>query len=246
MIKVLDHGHVDLYQHMGDDLVVVNSARISFDKRSEWEYINPPGGLPHGEHPYDYGYQQLPPGDDKLIGYLMRNRHGTPFEHNAFTFDVKAPIFVFREWHRHRIASINEISARYTELPAEWYIPDIENVRVRVGKPGHYTYEQAALRHAQWFVNELGDRCARSFVEYKRALEFGIAPEQARLFLHVNHYSHMFWTVNARSLMNFLSLRNEATAQWEIRQFAIAVEEIWSKLMPVTHQAFLDNGRVAP
>lgn len=237
MIKVLDHGHVGLYQHMGDDLAVVNSARISFDKRSEYEYHIIPGT--DGLHKL-----VLPEGDDKLINYLMKSRHGTPFEHNAFTFDVKAPIFVFREWHRHRIASINEMSARYTELPAEWYIP--ENVRTRVGKPGHYTYEQADPNVADHFTRELNDKCKLSYRFYIKSLEEGIAPEQARLFLHVNHYSHMFWTVNARSLMNFLNLRNAPTAQWEIQQFAIAVEEIWSRLMPETHKAFVANGRIAP
>lgn len=240
MIKVLDHGHVDLYQHMGDDLAVVNSARISFDKRSEWEYFD------DRTMSAEVHQKKLPVGDDKLIGYLMKNRHGTPFEHNSFTFDVKAPIFIFREWHRHRIASINEMSARYTELPAEWYVPELKNIRQRTGKPGAYTYIQVDVAHAISFHDRLDNICARSYEEYLTALDNGIAPEQARLFLHVNHYSHMFWTVNARSLMNFLNLRNAPTAQWEIQQFAIAVEEIWAKLMPVTYQAFLDNGRTAP
>lgn len=242
-IGVLDHGHVGLYQHMGDDLAVVNSARISFDKRSEYidlwiDEANPDLPTQHEK--------LLPEGDCKLINYLMKSRHGTPFEHNAFTFDVKAPIFVFREWHRHRIASINEMSARYTELPAEWYVPESENVRTRVGKPGHYTYELVDKDSADKFITELDTQCGYAYNCYKYFLDADIAPEQARLFLHVNHYSHMFWTVNARSLMNFLNLRNAPTAQWEIQQFAIAVEEIWSELMPETHKAFVANGRVAP
>jgi thymidylate synthase (FAD) len=223
-IGVLDHGHVGLYRSQADDLSVVNSARISFDTRHE----------------------QIEEGDDKLINYLMKNRHGTPFEHNSFTFDVKAPIFVFREWHRHRIASINEMSARYTELPGEWYIPEPENVRTRVGKPGHYTYEPMHKEFAQHFLNRLQKTCKASYDLYRAALFDGIAPEQARLFLHVNHYSHMFWTVNARSIMNFLNLRNAPTAQWEIKQFAMVIEEFFAMKMPLTYKAFLDNERVAP
>lgn len=247
MTKVLDHGFVELDEAMADDLCVVNSARVSFGKRSEWEY--------HTGVPESYGgglvtttmmEKRLPPGDDKLISYLMRNRHGTPFEHNAMRFRVKAPIFVFREWHRHRIASINEMSARYMELPGEWYIPEPENVRMRVGAPGKYTYEPVRIGLAKQYCFHLDEQCRDSYTLYKSYLDQQIAPEQARMFLHVNHYSEMYWTVNARSLMNFINLRNAPDAQWEIRQFAIEVENVFAGLMPVTHKAFLDNDRVAP
>lgn len=221
---VLDKGFVELYQSVGDDLSVVNSARVSFNKR----------------------HANIEDGDDKLISYLMKNRHGTPFEHNSFTFVVKAPIFVFREWHRHRIASINEMSARYTELPGDWYVPERSDVRVRVGKPGAYTYEPATSKLANFFNVELDYTCEQSYALYKHFLEQGVAPEQARLFLHVNHFSEMMWTVNARSLMNFLSLRNAPTAQWEIQQYAKVIEDLWADLMPITHKAFIDNNRIAP
>jgi len=228
MTKVLDHGHVELYNHCANDLSVVNSARISFDQRRE----------------------SISDKDIGLINYLMKNRHGTPFEHNMFTFDVKAPIFVVREWQRHRIGSYNEMSGRYTELPAQWYIPKPENVRARVGKPGAYSYVPLQSMDdtgaAELFCNELDASCTISYSRYKTALDDGIAPEQARLFLHVNHYTHFFWTVNARSLMNFLNLRTDATAQWEIRQFAYAVEYCFEVLMPQTHKAWLANNRVAP
>lgn len=222
--QVLDKGFVELIDHMGSDLSVVNSARISFNRQS-------------------HTFVQE---DEGLLNYLMKNRHGTPFEHNSFCFRVKAPIFVFREWHRHRIASINEMSARYMELPADWYIPKLENVRVRVGKPGHYTYEPAASYIANTFITALDQVCKESYECYQQALVTGIAPEQARLFLHVNHYSEMYWTVNARSLMNFLSLRNAPTAQWEIMQYAVAIERLWAQEMPYTAEAFTNNGRVAP
>jgi thymidylate synthase (FAD) len=120
-VSILDHGFVRVDGSMADDLSVVNSARVSFGKR----------------------HDQMEDGDEGLLNYLMKHRHGTPFEHNAFRFHVKAPIFIFREWQRHRIGSFNEMSARYMELPGEWYVPEFQNVRSRVGKPGHYTYEPA-------------------------------------------------------------------------------------------------------
>jgi thymidylate synthase (FAD) len=222
-INVLDHGFVRLDSSMADDMSVVNSARVSFGKRSTTFKLE----------------------DDALLRYLMKNRHGTPFEHNALRFHVRAPIFIFREWQRHRIGSFNEMSARYMELPGLWYIPEYDHVRVRVGKPGHYTYEPATLTQAQEFCYALEVACSEDYAGYTLWSKI-IAPEQARMFLHVNHYSEMYWTVNARSLMNFLSLRNHPTAQWEIQQYAKVIEDIWQYLMPSTAQAFIDGGRIAP
>lgn len=221
---VLDWGFVRLDDCMASDLSVVNSARVS------------------------YGVKRLvmDQSDGGLISYLMKNQHGTPFEHNAFRFHVKAPIFVFREWQRHRIGSFNELSARYTKLPEEFYIPKVEQVRVRIGKPGHYTYEQANDVLAEVFRGSLAEVCQKSYRLYEGSLVEGIAPELARLFLHVNHYSEMYWTVNARSLMNFLSLRNAPTAQWEIQQFARVVEAHFRYYMPITWGSFVGGGRVAP
>jgi thymidylate synthase (FAD) len=222
-IPVLDHGFVALQSHMGGDLSVVNAARVSFGKFQK----------------------EMTEDDEGLIGYLMRERHGTPFEHNSFSFRIKAPIFIFREWQRHRIGSFNEMSARYMELADEWYVPYPGDVRVRVGKPGHYEYEAAEPNVADDFVRQLAKTCRVSYGWYKEALEAGIAPEQARLFLHVNHYSEMWWTVNARSLMNFISLRSAPTAQWEIRQYSQVIESFFRHEMPVTYSAFVKN-RVAP
>jgi thymidylate synthase (FAD) len=224
VVEVLDHGFVELLDSMADDLSVVNSARVSFGKRHNTFLAE----------------------DEKLIGYLMKHKHGTPFEHNSFTFHVCAPIFVFREWQRHRIGSFNEMSARYMELPERYYLPEYANVRTRVGKPGHYTYETASLTVAHEFVGDLDTACKQDYDLYKTYLAAGIAPEQARCFLHVNHYSEMYWTVNARSLMNFLSLRNSSTAQWEIKQYAEVVEVMWSTIMPFTYEAFVENDRQAP
>lgn len=221
---VLDKGFVNLDAHMADDLSVVNSARVSFNNR----------------------HNVMEQGDDKLIAFLMKNRHGTPFEHNSMRFHVKAPLFVFREWQRHRIASYNEWSARYSELKPDFYIPKPGNVRTQIGKPGAYTYEKIGWGKAMQFRQILQHASKESYDDYKWALEMGVAKEQARLFLPVNIYSEMYYTTNARSLMNFLSLRNSEHAMYEIREYAKAIEDIWKELMPVTAQAFIENARVAP
>jgi thymidylate synthase (FAD) len=239
-IQVLDHGFIRLDDSMATDLSVVNSARVSFAQRSELERIPGPR---HETHP-EYDRRRLSDKDAGLIKFLMRERHGTPFEHNAFRFHVKAPIFVFREWQRHRIGSFNEWSARYSKLEPEFYIPT--EVRTQVGKPGSYTFEPVHPEYGEVFRGVLESSCQRAFRDYEKALDDGVAKEQARLFLPVNIYSQMYWTVNARSLMNFLSLRNSEQAQWEIRQYAIQLEALFKEKMPVTYQAFVDNNRVAP
>ena len=224
-IQVLDKGFVRLDAALADDLRVVNSARVSFNTRHE----------------------TMEQGDDKLINYLMKHKHGTPFEHNSICFHVKAPIFVFREWHRHRIGvSINEWSARYSQMKSEFYVPEIKNIRQQIGKPGNYTYISAPENESKEFINQLTKSCITAFETYERAIENGIAKEQARLMLPVNTYSEMYWTCNARSLMAFLSLRNTDQAQWEIKQFAVAMEDIFATLMPITHASFINNGRIAP
>jgi thymidylate synthase (FAD) len=226
-IPVLDHGFVRLDDSMADDLSVVNSARVSFAARSEYEEDG-----------------RLGQRDAGLISFLMKNRHGTPFEHNSFRFHVKAPLFVFREWQRHRISSYNEWSARYSKLEPNFYIPD--NVRSQVGKPGAYTFQKLSNDKAEVFRIQLEDHCKLAFARYEMAIEMGIAKEQARMFLPVNIYSQMYWTVNARSLMNFLSLRNSDQAMWEIREYAKRIEQIFEEKMPVTAAAFVKNNRVAP
>lgn len=221
-IQVLDKGFVRLDGMLADDLSVVNSARVSFNK-----------------------YQQtMGEGDDKLIAFLMKNRHGTPFEHNIFRFHVKAPIFVTREWQRHRIGSFNEWSGRYSSLEPEFYVP--LNWRSQVGKPGNYTFE--SLDDKVVLANEPVLKAVYDFAwqAYEKMISEGIAKELARLVLPFGIYTQFYWTINARSLMNFLSLRNHPTALWEIQEYAKAVEEYFADHMPVTAQAFIDNGRIAP
>lgn len=191
--------------------------------------------------------------DAGLINYLMRDRHGSPFEHNAFTFYIEAPIFVFREFMRHRIASYNEESGRYKELEPVFYIPARDRKLIQVGKPGAYVFEQGT--EDQWEDVNLSTQhiCNKAYYEYQALLDTGIAREVARMVLPVNIFSSMYVTMNARSLMNFLSLRTQREGthfpsfpQREIEMVAEKMEEFFAEKMPITYEAFNKNGRVAP
>lgn len=191
--------------------------------------------------------------DRGLINYLMRDRHGSPFEHNSMTFYVQAPIFVFREFMRHRIASYNEESGRYRELSPMFYVPGPDRNLVQVGKPGAYEFlpgtpDQTALVDA-----EVRGVCTAAYASYQRMLDAGVAREVARAVLPVTIFSSMYVTMNARSLMNFLSLRTKREGthfpsfpQREIEMVAEAMEQHFAELMPLTYEAFNTNGRVAP
>jgi thymidylate synthase (FAD) len=183
----------------------------------------------------------------------MRERHGSPFEHNSMTFYVQAPIFVFREFMRHRIASYNEESGRYRELRPVFYVPASDRKLVQEGKPGHYVFVDGTQEQHDVVVEETKRACTIAYEAYQRMLSTGVAREVARGVLPVATYSSMYVTLNARSLMNFLSLRTkrEGSAfpsypQREIEMVAEQMEAHWSKLMPVTHGAFEACGRVSP
>ncbi|MDY0830580.1 FAD-dependent thymidylate synthase [Microbacterium sp. BG28] len=191
--------------------------------------------------------------DRGLINYLMRDRHGSPFEHNSMTFYVQAPIFVFREFMRHRMASYNEESGRYRELRPVFYVPARERNLIQVGKPG--AYEFLAGTDEQFELVDETTRAAsiQAFEAYQRMLDAGVAREVARIVLPLNIYSSMYVTMNARALMNFLSLRTKVEGthfpsfpQREIEMCAEKMEAFWTELMPLTHAAFNANGRVAP
>src|SRR5579864_7271601 len=223
-IPVLDHGFVRLDDAMATDLSVVNAARVSFARRKE----------------------EMDESDAGLIRFLMRDRHGTPFEHNSFRFHVRAPIFVAREWFRHRIGSFNEFSLRYARASEEFYVPAAEDVRTQVGKPGAYSFEQVPPEIAETTRAELQEIYERAYAAYTRLTELGVARELARCALPVGAYTEFYWTVNARALMNFLSLRAADSAQREIRRYAEAVESFLAEKMPVTYEAFVANDRTAP
>jgi thymidylate synthase (FAD) len=188
-----------------------------------------------------------------LINFLMRDRHGSPFEHNSMTFYVQAPIFVFREFMRHRIASYNEESGRYRELQPVFYVPARERQLVQIGKPGHYEFLDGTDEQHALVTKETRHLCEEAYAAYQRMLDAGIAREVARIVLPLTIYSSMYVTMNARALMNFLSLRTKrpdsrfpSFPQREIEMVAERMEELWATRMPITHAAFNAAGRVAP
>jgi thymidylate synthase (FAD) len=223
-IPVLDHGFVRLDDAMASDLSVVNAARVSFARRKE----------------------VMDESDEGLVRFLMRDRHGTPFEHNAFRFHIRAPIFVAREWMRHRVGSFNEFSMRYAKATDDFYVPEANDVRTQVGKPGAYSFEPVSPELAEQTREELRAVYDQAYTTYRRLVELGVARELARSALPVAAYTEFYWTVNARSLMNFVSLRAAETAQREIRRYADACERFLAERMPVTYDAFVAAGRVAP
>jgi thymidylate synthase (FAD) len=184
--------------------------------------------------------------DEGLIRFLMRDRHGTPFEHNSFRFHIRTPLFVAREWFRHRIGSFNEFSMRYARATEEFYIPEPEDVRSQVGKPGAYSFEPVSDELAETAREELRAVYEAAYAAYERLVEAGVARELARAAIPVGAYTEFYWTVNARALMNFVSLRAADTAQREIRRYADACELFLAEKMPVTHASFVASGRVAP
>jgi len=191
--------------------------------------------------------------DKGLINYLMRDRHGSPFEHNSMTFYVQAPIFVFREFMRHRIASYNEESGRYRELRPVFYVPGPERNLIQQGKPGAYEFVPGTPEQHEIVVAATKEAATVAYAAYQRMLDAGVAREVARGVLPVATYSSMYVTMNARSLMNFLSLRTKRDGthfpsfpQREIEMVAEAMETLWARLMPMTSAAFDENGRVAP
>ena len=188
-----------------------------------------------------------------LINYLARERHGSPFEHTSMTFFISAPIFVFREFMRHRIASYNEESGRYRELKPVFYIPSKERKLIQVGKTGAYTFEDGTPEQFEISVNAMKEAYLVAYDSYQKMLEAGVAREVARVVLPVATYSSMYVTMNARALMNFLSLRTAREGshfpsypQREIEMVAEKMELEFAKLMPLTYGAFEKSGRVAP
>lgn len=222
MVNVLGNGFILLQQSLASDLDVVNAARVSFAKRSA----------------------ELDDGAAALVGFLMRNKHGSPFEHNIFRFHVRAPIVVVREWERHRIASYNEQSGRYSELREVFYEPEF--IRTQVGKPGHYRFESMSDTDVASVRGIIATHNRECYQRYQMLLDKGVAREQARLVLPPTLMVEFWVSMNARALMNFIALRNADTAMFEIRQYAIEVEKVFAQLMPLTHAAFVEQGRVAP
>ena len=228
MIKCLDHGFVRLVDHVGNDLSVVRAARVSHD--AVWRT-----GVDEGK-------------DEKLIHYLMKNHHTTPFEMVDFTFEIQAPIFVFRQWHRHRTWSYNEVSARYTELPEVFYVPDLEkigsqdekNKQVRnIKDPARQYRVETGFNYALNQSRDLYiDKCKAAFDTYRFLLNRGWPRELARSILPVSTYSHMFAKVDLHNLLHFLGLRLHAHAQYEIRVYADAMYRLVKDIVPISIKAW--------
>lgn len=225
-IEFTDEVKCDLVDSAASDLSVVNAARISFD--TEHSSLDNPS-------------------DSALINYLMKNRHGSPFEHGYFKFLLEAPIFEFREHVRHRAGhSFNEISGRYTEPEPKFYLP--KRPRIQRGKPGAYKYEEEGQRSPigcdmSQFLRKSYERAWNSYTDL---LRLGIAKEQARIILPLGLYTKVIWSTNPRALMSFISLRGDPTAMKEIRSISNLAEEALKAHMPITYQSFIQNNRIAP
>jgi thymidylate synthase (FAD) len=227
---------VELIKHAASDADVIWAARVSTKGEQSLADVNADPERSAG-----------------LINYLMRDRHGTPFEHSSMTFYVHAPIFVFREFMRHRTFSYNEESGRYRQLDPVFYVPGHERKLVQTGKPGAYVFSDGTPEQHALVTEATQAAYRQSYAAYLEMLDAGIAREVARTVLPVGLYSSMYATCNARALMNFLSLRVKhpeaafpSFPQREIEMVAEQMEEIWAGLMPLTHAAFERNGRVCP
>ena len=227
---------VELVKSSASDADVIWAARVSTAGEQSIESLN-----------------DDPEKSAGLINYLARERHGSPFEHTSFTFFISAPIFVFREFMRHRIASYNEESGRYRELKPVFYIPSRERKLIQVGKTGHYTFEDGTKEQYDLMVSEMKKAYTVAYEAYQKMLEAGIAREVARATLPVATYSTMYVTMNARALMNFLSLRTTAEGshfpsypQREIEMVGEKMEAFFKEKMPLVHAAFNKSGRVSP
>ena len=232
---------VKLIQSMGGDHMIVAAAKVSTNGLAALEFAE------EGKAEDNAG----------LIRYLIKHRHGTPFEHSALTFFVHAPIFVWREWHRHRVGfSYNEESGRYKQLEPIFYVPDRERPMMKVdgwkpGRPKFTRCEETGVYNE--LVTNLQISYELAYEMYERNLELGIDPGLARVCLPVGIYSGCWVTCNPRSLMHFLSLRvHDPEAKfvsyslWEIDLAARTCEDFLKKGWPITHEAFINNGRVAP
>lgn len=232
MIRLRSDFDVELLEHAGSDEFICQAARVSTLGAASIDSKESAG----------------------LLNFLMKNRHGSPFEHGMMSFRISGPIAMWREYMRHRIGfSYNEQSGRYMELAPVFYIPPPERALVQIGKPGHYEFVPGSDPQYVSTRSELTLSYQTAWVSYQEQLRLGIAKEVARFCLPVGIYSTAYVTCNPRSMMSFLSLRTKhedsmfpSFPQWEINQVADQMETIFAQLFPLTHAAFLNSGRVSP
>lgn len=216
-IPVLDHGHVALIDLMGDDGRIEQAARLS----------------------YQQGTRQVSE-TRGLIRYLMRHKHWSPFEKCVIELDMKMPIFVARQFVRHRTQSINELSGRYSEMPEEIYVPDAEQICYQDKKNRQGREQSLPEGEAVALATRMKKDGAKSFSSYKHYREAGVARETARIGLPLSTYTQWNTTMNLRNLFNFLSLRLDSHAQWEARRYAEAIAQIVKDWVPLAWEAFCD------
>ncbi|MSP06529.1 MAG: FAD-dependent thymidylate synthase [Candidatus Fonsibacter sp.] len=228
-IPVLDHGFIRVIDYMGDDSSIVQSARVSYGK----------------------GTKKVST-DEGLIRYLMRHWHSTPFEMCEIKYHVKLPIFIARQWIRHRTANVNEYSARYSILDKEFYIPAKEQLSAQASNNRQGRGDLITGQQADEVLKILKDDAARTYDNYEKMLnerfdgtiidekKSGLARELARMNLTLNSYTQWYWKTDLLNLMNFLFLRGDSHAQYEIRVYAETMLDTVKKWVPITHAAFLD------
>lgn len=216
MTQVLDKGYVNLLGHFGDDKTVVDCARVSYLKTGTRDRIK----------------------DEKLIDFLMKNEHTSPFEMVEFRFEIKAPIFVARQWMRHRMASYNEVSARYSEMPEEFYFPTSTEVRGQGSTNKQVGDGVLALEAKVEAGGHIVRICQEAYESYSALLALGVCREQARMVLPVNLYTRFIYKVDLHNLLRFLKLRLDPHAQWEIRQYAKTIVDLMEPVVPVTLHAW--------
>lgn len=226
MKKILDNGYVSLVEHWGSDERIVEAARMSVDKGFiSWD-----------------AYEGHPKGDAGLLRHLYMNNHSTPFEMAGLIIEVKAPIFVFREWHRHRTQSYNEMSARYIPLPDENYMPSGDRLFANLGSANKQAQSSGDAKlspaTALMWLNELRAVYEHAQAVYEQGIRIGIPKELARLPVPVARYSRMRASANLRNWLGFLTLRDHPAAQWEIREYAHEVANIIQSLFPRTYALF--------
>ncbi|MGH9807638.1 MAG: FAD-dependent thymidylate synthase [Terriglobia bacterium] len=226
---VLDHGFVRVVDYMGDDAAVVQAARVSYGR----------------------GTRQVSK-DQGLINYLMRHGHSTPFEMCEIKFHIKLPIFVARQWIRHRTANVNEYSARYSILDKEFYIPEQENIAAQATTNGQGRGAVLDRSTAEWVQSILREEAERAYRGYAELLNEdpsgklirpgrpGLARELARMNLSLNFYTQWYWKIDLHNLMHFLTLRADPHAQYEIRAYAEVMLDTLRRWVPMTYAAFLE------
>jgi len=257
--ELLDHGYLKLVETWGSDERIIEAARMSTDSsfhgwdpyyqckncRAVWHDVEGQE-VPDGVCAQNYGgpcsWQYKPKGDEGLLSYLYNHNHATPFEMGGAIFEVQAPIFVFREWHRHRTQSYNELSARYTDLPALYYVPTKErllmNTRTKNKQAGTKDGTELTEDGADFFIDTLTKQYENCENIYQGAMDSGVPKELARCIMPVGHYTRMRASANLRNWLAFMTLRSAPNAQWEIRQYSDVINGLLTSKFPRTMELF--------